>query len=70
MLTYQIPSPVSAMYVCGQVSVLQVHYRFYWLTRALIYPLVLPVQVYIILLLRRGRYEKAIVSILGISSGI
>ena len=38
--------------------------------RALIYPLVLPVQVYIILLFRRDRYEKAIISIPGISLGL
>ena len=70
MLTYQTPSLASAMYICDQASVLLAHYRLYQLMRALIYHPVLPVQVYIILLFRRGRYEKAMVSIPGISLGV
>jgi len=70
MLTYQIPSLVSVMYVCDQALVLLAHYRLYWLTRALIYHLVLPAQVYIILLSRRDRYEKAIISVANISLGM
>ena len=68
MLTYQTPSLVSSMYVCDQVAVPLAHYRLYRLTRALIYHPVLLVQVYIILLFRRDRYEKAIIWISGISS--